>query len=58
MQLKRAKLQNLKDVTSIIRNYIPQLMYQDDEEYPIIPTEIDLQSLEGLLEIPEIKLEE
>lgn len=48
-----AKLQNLKDVTLIIRNYIPQLMYQDCVEYPIIPREIDLQSLEGLLEIPE-----
>lgn len=33
-------------------------MYQDYVEYPIIPTEIDLQSLERLLEIPEIKWEE
>lgn len=46
VKLIRAKLQNLKYVTSIIRNYIPQLMYQDYVEYPIIPTEIDLQSLE------------
>lgn len=53
VKLNRAKLQNLKDVTPIIRNYIPQLMYQDYVEYPIIPPEIDLQSLEGLLEIPE-----
>lgn len=50
-----SKAGDLKDVMSIIRNYIPQLMYQDYVEYPIIPTEIDLQSLEGLLEIPEIK---
>lgn len=33
-------------------------MYQDYVEYPIIPTKIDLQSLVGLLEIPEIKWEE
>lgn len=55
VKLNRAKLENLKDVTSIIRNYISQLMYQDYVEYPIIPTEIVLQSLKGLLEIPEIK---
>lgn len=54
VKLNRAKLQNLQDVTSIIRNYIPQLMYQDYVEYPIIPTAIDLQSLEKLLEIPEL----
>ncbi|XP_062602800.1 uncharacterized protein LOC134264526 [Saccostrea cucullata] len=51
VKLNRAKLQNLKNVTSIIRDYIPQLMFQDHTEYPILPTSIDFQSLEGLLSI-------
>ncbi|XP_048771086.1 uncharacterized protein LOC125677156 [Ostrea edulis] len=43
VKLNRAKLQNLKDMTSIIRNYIP-----------VLPAGIDLQSLEGLLSIPDV----
>lgn len=50
----RAKLQNLKNVASVIRDYIPQLMFQVPAEYPILSTDINIQSLEGLLNIPNL----
>lgn len=52
VKLNRRKLENLKNIIDIIRDFIPQLKEHDVVEYPILPTEIDLQSLEGLLSIP------
>lgn len=52
VKLNRTKLENLKNIIDIIRDFIPQLKEHDVVEYPILPTEIDLQSLEGLLNIP------
>lgn len=52
VKLNRRKLENLKNIIDIIRDFIPQLKEHDVVEYPILPTEIDLQSLEGLLNIP------
>lgn len=52
VKLNRRKLENLKNIIGIIRDFIPQLKEHDVVEYPILPAEIDLQSLEGLLNIP------
>lgn len=54
MKLNRAKLQNLKNIASVIRDYIPQLMFQVPAEYPNLSTDINIQSLEGLLDIPNL----
>lgn len=48
VKLNRRKLENLKNVTSVIRDFIPQ----EFSEYPVLPSQMDLQSLEGLLDIP------
>ena len=42
------KLENLKNVTSVIRDFIPQ----EFSEYPVLQSQMDLQSLEGRLDIP------
>lgn len=54
LKLNRAKLQNLKNIASVIRDYIPQLMFQVPAEYPNLSTDINIQSLEGLLNIPNL----
>jgi hypothetical protein len=51
VKLNRRKLENLKNIINIIRDFIPQLKEQD-AAYSILPTQFDLQSLEGLLNIP------
>jgi hypothetical protein len=48
VKLNRRKLEHLKSVASFIQDYIPQ----EFTEYPIPPPLMDLQSLEGLLDIP------
>lgn len=50
VKLNRKKLENLKNVTLAIQDFIPQ----DFAEYPCLPlSQIDMQSLEGLLNIPD-----
>jgi hypothetical protein len=48
VKLNRRKLESLKNVAPIIQDYIPQ----EFTEYPVFPPQMDLQSLEGLLDIP------
>jgi hypothetical protein len=51
VKINRRKLKNLKNIIGIIRDFIPQLKQQEVVEFPILPTQLDLQSLEGLLNI-------
>jgi hypothetical protein len=50
VKLNHKKLENLKNVASVIRDFIPQ----EYVNYPVLPSQMDLQSLEGLLHIQEI----
>lgn len=51
VKLNRRKLENLKNATLAIQDFIPQ----DSTEYPCLPlSQIDMQSLEGLLNIPDV----
>lgn len=49
IKLNRRRLDQLRNAALIIRDFIPSLG-QDIIEYPILPTELDMKSLEGLLD--------
>lgn len=51
IKLNRKRLENLRNASLVIRDYVPSLC-QDIIEYPVLSTQTDLQSLEGLLNIP------
>lgn len=51
IKLNRRKLESLRNAALIIRDSIPSLD-QDTMAYPMLPSNIDQKSLEGLLDFP------
>lgn len=51
IKLNRRKLESLRNAALIIRDFIPSLD-QDTMAYPMLPSNIDQKSLEGLLDFP------